>query len=127
MTLNASFPTAGHFPLSPVGLVVPRARRRRWSTEQKTELLTRFASSGQTAAAYWRATGLSEATFSNWCRRRTQATSDPPGRFAAVRMGAASPDAEAGAVSVPCPGGISVTIAVGTDPHWIGQLVAALR
>jgi hypothetical protein len=127
MTLNASFPTAGHFPLSPTTPVSPRARRRHWSAEQKTELLARFASSGQTAAAFCRATGLSEATFSHWCRRQARATSEPPGRFAAVRLGEAPPGLAAGAVRVHCPGGIDVTFAIGTDPHWLGQLVAALR
>ena len=127
MTLNATFPTAGQLPLSATTPVSPRARRRHWSAEQKTELLAGFAGSGQSAAAYCRATGLSAATFSNWCRRQARAAREQSGRFAAVRLGEAPPNVAAGAVTVHCPGGISVAIAVGTDPHWLGQLVAALR
>ncbi len=126
MTLNATFPTTGHLPLSPAAPISPRPCRRRWSTEEKTRLLAAFASSGQTATEYCRATGLSLATFSNWCRRQAQATSQRPGRFAAVALGEA-PTTATGAVTVHCPTGISVTIAVGTDPRWLGQLVAALR
>ncbi len=70
---------------------------------------------------------MSETTFSNWCRRQARTASEPSGRFAAVRLGEAPPGTAAGAVTMHCPGGISVTITVGTDPHWLGQLVAALR
>lgn len=127
MTLNASLPSAEHLPPLPAAPVSPGRPRRRWSAEQKAELLAGFASSGQTAAAFCREAGLSAVTFSTWCRRQTRATGQPSGRFAAVRLGEAPPIVAAGAVTVHCPGGISVTMGVGTDPHWLGQLVAALR
>jgi len=91
------------------------------------DFLARFSGSGQTAAQFCRETGLSPVTFSGWYRRQVRTAGPPPGRFAAVRLGEESPAPAAGAVTVTCPGGVSVMIAVGTDPHWLGRLVAALR
>jgi hypothetical protein len=100
---------------------VPGARRR-WSTEERNELLARFAASGRKAAQFCREEGLSAATFSAWCRKARS------GRFARVRI-ADEVDASAGvpAVQIAVSGGYTVSAVAGTDIDWLARLLRALR
>lgn len=96
--------------------------RRRWSAEERNELLARFATSGRKAAQFCREEGLSAATFSAWCRKARGS------RFARVRV-ADEADATAGlpAVQIAVGGVYTVKVSAGTDPDWLARLLCALR
>lgn len=107
-------------------------RRRRWTTEQKDDFLARFSTSGVTASEFCRRSGLSAVTFSAWRRQRPHALRPaakvPRTQFAEVRLGALFNDAPLtpGAV-LHLPAGRRLSLTVGTDPHWIAQVVQALE
>jgi len=101
--------------------------RRRWSADEKAELLACFARSGKSAAQFCRETGLCQPTFSAWCRRGAQDATNTPARFAAVRVGPPVTPAITHQVAIHCPAGCTVVAAVGTDARWLGELAAALR
>lgn len=110
-----------------------RPTRRRWSKEQKCDLLARFAARGTSAAEFCRQMGLSAATFSTWCR--LSAVSDAGevpsvDGFAQVRVSAATDRGGAGTTALviaQLPGGISLAVPPGTDPIWLGRVLQSAR
>lgn len=108
-----------------------RAPRRRWGAEQRREALARFAGSGLTQAEFCRRTGLSAATFSTWCRkaaRHDREAATPVGGFAQVRVAPALAAASTHpTIVVQVDDGLRVTVPVGTDPLWLGQVLSGLR
>ncbi len=108
----------------PTALVVAR---RRWSSDEKAELVACFARSGKSAAQFCREMGLCQPTFSAWCRQGARDAASAPPRFAAVRVDPARSPGLAHQIAIHCPAGCTVVAAVGTDPRWLGELAAALR
>jgi len=105
--------------------MTPRSRRR-WSIEQKRQILAQFAASGVNAAEFSRRTGLSLGTVARWRGKLEPAhrgTSFAEVHLAESRVaGTKAP----GAV-IRLAGEIEMTVALGTDPLWVGQLVHAVR
>jgi transposase-like protein len=107
------------------------APRRRWTAQQRREALTQFAASGLTQAQFCRRAGLSAATFSTWCRKTTRGGDGADaavGGFARVQVATASPATTTGAaIVVQVADGLRVTVPVGTDALWLGQVLSGLR
>ena len=108
-----------------------RGPRRRWTSEQRREAVAQFAASGLTQAQFCRRAGLSAATFSTWCRkaaRHDRVGATPVGGFARVQVATAVPASTPGAaIVVQVDDGLRVTVPVGTDPVWLGQVLSGLR
>jgi transposase-like protein len=100
--------------------------RRRWTIEQKRQILAQFAASGISAAEFCRRTGLSVGTVARWRSKLKPAHRGSP--FAEVHLaeGGVVGTKVAGAV-IRFVGEIEMTVALGTDPLWVGQLVRAVR
>lgn len=107
------------------------APRRRWTAEQRREVLAQFAASGLTQAEFCRRVGLSAATFSTWCRKTTRggnSANDTVGGFARVQVAPPFPAMPTGAaIIVQVDDGLRVTVPVGTDAVWLGQVLSGLR
>jgi transposase-like protein len=105
--------------------------RRHWTPAQRGEALARFATSGLTQAEFCRRAGLSAATFSSWRRKtaRGQNSANPAvGGFARVQVAPASPMTTTNAaIVVQVDDGLRVTVPVGTDAVWLGQVLSGLR
>jgi transposase len=98
-------------------------RRRRWTAEQKAEVLQRFASSGRSLTQFCEQAGLSTGMISAWRRRhRTDATRG----FAQVRLTAAVPSPSAAPVVVRWGERVRLDVPAGTDPVWLGRLLQQL-
>lgn len=95
--------------------------RRRWTAEQKEEVLRRFAASGRSAAQFCREEGLSAVTFSAWRRRAAG------GRFARVRVADTSGAALGQPVMISVNGVCFLSVTAGTDPKWLADLLCLLR
>jgi transposase-like protein len=107
------------------------APRRRWTAEQRHEALAEFAASGLTQAEFCRRAGLSAATFSAWGRKATRggdSADGPAGGFARVQVASAlSATTTSAAIVVQVDDGLRVTVPVGTDAVWLGQVLSGLR
>jgi transcriptional regulator with XRE-family HTH domain len=101
-----------------------RGQRRRWTEQQKSELLAAFAVSGLTAAEFCRRSGVSPSAISAWSRRRRAipAPSVAPG-FAEVRLAGAATDA----LVIHLGADITISVPRGTDAIWVGHLLRAAR
>jgi transposase-like protein len=108
-----------------------RVPRRRWTPQQRGEALAQFAASGLTQAEFCRRAGLSAATFSSWGRKTTRAGDDATaavGGFARVQVASAfAVTTTEAAIVVQVDDGWRVTVPVGTDPLWLGQVLSGLR
>jgi hypothetical protein len=84
-----------------------------------------------TQAEFCRRAGLSAATFSSWCRQTTRAGDDAAaavGGFARVQVASAFvATTTQAAIVVQVDDGLRVTVPVGTDPLWLGQVLSGLR
>jgi len=122
-SLNSGEPVAGTKPDN------PRRRRRRWTAEQKADLLARFGTSGLTAAEFCRQAGLRPATISGWARRQ-RSTGGVSARlgFAEVQLKSAVPAViPAESLLVQFGPDISLSVPPGIDAVWLGQLLRAAR
>ena len=96
-----------------------KARRRRYSAGEKVALLTRYANSGKTQAAFCREAGIAVPTLAAW-RRATPQLVARPGELVEVRL----PSLAEVRLEV---NGCSVWVSVGTSPAWLGAVVQQLR
>jgi transposase-like protein len=106
-------------------LMSKRARRVRWTPEERAEWLELYRASGQTVAAFCRANEIAYASLSLWLRQSEPAPSSDGGEWVEVQMDGLRCTAET-AVKVHLPGGAGLEIVPGTDPLWLAQLVRAL-
>ena len=106
------------------------APRRRWTAQQRRETLAQFAASGLTQAQFCRRAGLSAATFSTWCRKTTRGGDGADaavGGFVRVQVAPAFSATPTGAaIVVQVADGLRVTVPVGTDPMWLGEVLSGL-
>jgi hypothetical protein len=102
-----------------------KRRRRRWTPEQKAELLSQFAASGLNAAEFCRRTKLARKMLWNW-QRRPQTTPAAAGKpaFAEVRLAGPMPTAE---VVIGLGADLTLRVPAGLNVHWVGQLLQAVR
>lgn len=106
-----------------------RRRRRRWTAQQKADLLARLAESGLTTIEFGRQAGITSGLLRTWSRRQRMATDRRTAlRFARVRLADPALPAQ-GAASAVVQIGADITLSVppGTDPCWLGQVVRAVR
>lgn len=97
-----------------------KRKRRRYSAQEKKTLLARFATSGQTQAAFCRANDVMVPTFAQW-RSRVEPAGAGDGRLVEVAVAARAP---ALLLEV---NGCTLHVVEGMAPVWIGELVHALR
>lgn len=100
-------------------------RRRRWTPEQKADLLSQFAASGLNAAEFCRQAKLARKQLWDW-QRRGQTTPAATGipAFAEVRLAGPMPTAE---VVIAVGADLTLRVPAGFDVQWIGQLLQAVR
>lgn len=102
-----------------------RRTRRRYSEEEKAQLLALFAKSGESAAEFCREREIYPATFSVWRKQHRaggSGSSENTVAFAEVRV-ATIP---VGVVTIALPSGLELRLPAGADPAWVGQLVQEL-
>lgn len=97
-----------------------KARRRRYSAEEKAAVLTRYASSGKTQVAFCREAGITVPTLAAWRRATPPPSITRSGELVEVKLPA---PAEA-RLEV---NGCRVWVGVGTSPAWLGAVVRQLR
>lgn len=97
-----------------------KPRRRRYSAEEKTELLARYAISGKTQGVFCREAGIAVPTLAAW-RRAAMPPEVRAGALVEVRMPSLT---EAIRLEV---NGCSLWVRVGTSPAWLGAVVQQLR
>jgi len=118
-------------------------RRARRTRDEVEVVLAGFRASGQTVAAYARASGVPEASLRAWLAwraRRERQEAQATGAFAPVRLvrgplapppggGAESGAAAAGgaAVVLRWPSGLEARLEVGVDPAWAAAVLRALE
>lgn len=100
-------------------------RRRRWTPEQKAELLLQFAASGLNAAEFCRQAKLPRKQLWNWQRRgQTRPAAAGTPAFAEVRLTGPLPTAE---VVIGLGAELTLRVPAGLDVDWVGQLLQAVR
>jgi len=106
-------------------LMKPRTRVM-WSAAERSQWLSLFDKSGQTAAEFCRDNDLSPATLSVW-RQQSGDAEPTEARLIEVPMPKISaPSGGTPAVTLQLPSGARMDILVGTDPAWLAQLLRAL-
>jgi transposase-like protein len=97
-----------------------KERKRHLSAAAKAKVLREYARREESQEAFCRRRGLAVSTLQNW-RRRERASGfielKPPAGVVATETG----------LVVEMPDRITVKVAEGLDPHWLGQVIAALR
>lgn len=110
--------------------------RCRWTPEERAEWVALFEASGQTVSQFCRENDLPVPTLSAWrTQQRTPAEDDQDGGFIEVP----AETIEAAASSTPPSqsvlaatlqlrvGNVELSVAAGTDPTWLADLIRALQ
>jgi len=94
--------------------------RRRWTVQEKTDCLTRFAQSTLKATDFCRRFGVNEATFSMWRRQaRENEVAGCGAHFAEVRLNG-SKSLETAVVTVHLPCGARLEVHATSNAAWKG-------
>jgi transposase-like protein len=97
--------------------------RRRWSAADRERILTIYPERKGTQAEFCREQGVSVPTLAVWLRdSRVRSPVGNPG-LVELRPGPVG----ANDVLVELMGGVTVRVPPGTEPHWLAQVIAALR
>jgi transposase len=105
-----------------VEVITSVERRRRWSAEEKTRLVTAAMAPGANASEIARSAGVHVSQLFRW-RRQLVGTAPSPSGFAAVAMATAS---GGGAIEIEFAGGARVRISGAVDPAMVSAAIGAL-
>jgi transposase-like protein len=99
--------------------LIERAKRRRYSAEEKTGLVARYLRSGKTQVAFCAEAGITVPTLAAW-RRALPQSAPRDGDLVEVMLPAlAEVRLEVN--------GCTLRVGVGTSPAWLGAVVQHLR
>jgi len=98
---------------------IERARRRRYSAEEKTAVVARYVSSGKTQTAFCREAGITVPTLLAW-RKALPRPVVRDGDLVEVMLPATAE------VRLEV-NGCMLRVGVGTSPAWLGAVVRHLR
>jgi transposase-like protein len=99
--------------------LIERARRRRYSAEEKTAVVARYVSSGKTQTAFCREAGITVPTLLAWRKAQPRPVVRDGDLVEVMFPATAEVRLEVN--------GCTLRVGVGTSPAWLGAVVRHLR
>ncbi len=107
---------------------MPKRTRRRWSAEEKAEILRRFRDSGLSKEAFARTEGISGSGLGNWLRKeRERGASESQPALVAVCVKPREASLDEGFLEIVVRGDRRIRVRPGFDETAVRRLVVVLE
>jgi len=103
---------------------MPKKVRRRWSQDERAEILRRFHEGGLTQEAFSRQEGMHSSVLGNWLRKERDGARRRQG-VVPVRLKNDAPNGSA--IEIVVEGGRRICVSPGFDEEFLRQVIAALE
>ena len=122
-------PPAGEQPPQWIELITRTERRRRWSPQQKREIVAQSLAPGSSALATARAHGISSGQLYTWRSqaRRGELDERPPTRFVRIDPHLMAAPNRSGLIEITLPGGAVLRVDAQVDAAALRRVLAALE